>query len=225
MSTPQQGADPQQGTGAQEPRPQSSTDGTSAAPGNHAAGTSAEPVVLDVGKRAVKLFSLGGGVCALIGPLGIYSGLTGHVSGTSGTPAVIIGALFLLPALFVVASWRMLTRPRKFVLDATGITWDDPKGSPWSVRWDELGHVAVAAKTRQVRPQQVVAPRSHVYLDVYPGYRSFRQCHPEMENLWNVLGVNNGYRLILGPVPTFVPHLEEGLQRFRPQIYGGVRDN
>lgn len=93
------------------------------------------------------------------------------------------------------------------------------------MRWDELGHVEIAAKTRTVRPQQLVVPRSQIFLDVYPGYRSFRQHHPEMENLWNILGVNNGYRLILGPVPSFVPRLEEGFRRFRPQIYGGVREN
>lgn len=160
MNTPQQGAGPQQGTGAQQPHPQASTDGAPAASGNHtepgnhtAPGTSAEPVVFDVGKRAVKMFLLGGGICAFIGIMAIYSGLTGHVSGTSGTPAVIIGALFLVPALLFAASWRMMTRPRKFILDGGGITWDDPKGAPWSVRWDELAHVEITYTTKQLRAQ------------------------------------------------------------------------
>lgn len=225
MNTPLQGADPQR-TGAQEPHPQASTDGTSAAPGNHAApGTSAEPIVLDVGKRAVKLFSLGGGICAVVGLLGIYSGLTGHVSGTSGTPAVIIGALFLVPALFFAACWRMLTRPRKLVLDGSGITWDDPRGAPWSVRWDELGRVEITCKTKQLRAPGggITTRRPQQYLDLYPGYHSFRQCHPEMENLWNLFGMHNGHRMMLGPVPS--SGLDDGFRKFCPQIYGGVRDD
>ena len=177
--------------------------------------------MFDLGKRAFRFFLLCGPLCALIGGLSIYSGLTGHVEGSSGTPAVVIGALFLLPALVIALSWRMMTRPRKFVLDAAGITWDDPRGRPWSVRWDELAHVEITYTMKQLRIQGgFTTQRSQQYLDLYPGYRSFRQCHPNMENWWDMFDMHNGYRMLLGPVSPSV--LDEGFRKFCPQIYAGV---
>ncbi|WP_029720619.1 hypothetical protein [Saccharopolyspora rectivirgula] len=189
--------------------------------------TEAQPVVLDVGNKAARAVLLGGAVSGAIGLFTYYACLTDQISGGTGTLIVawIIGSVFFGIGLLCAFGWRAASRPRKLIFEAAGIRWDDPKGKPWAVRWEELGGVAVSrTKERAVQASDHLTRRTMVRLDLFPADPGFRQRHPEMEHLWEFHRVKNGYRLPLGDAAEFIPLIEQGMHQFRPQLYLGVRD-
>lgn len=187
--------------------------------------TAAGPVEIDLGSRARRTIAVGAVVSGGIGLVAVYSALTGGVEGGTGTAvaAGIIGGIFLLIGLLPVVTWRTAARPRKLVLSHDGIRMDDPRGAPWTVAWDELAAVAISrTEKRRVKPTDLA--KVMVRLDLFPADAGFRARHPEMEPLWELHRVRDGYRLPFGSAPQYVPVIDQALRRFRPDIYLGVRD-
>lgn len=207
-------------------------------PGYGPAGPGGPPVVLDVGKTDGRKVIIGSIVAGSIGLIAIISGLVGAVDGGSGAAiaAIVIGALFLLPAVFTIARRDKVFRPRKLILEPGGVRWDDPHGAPWAVPWSELAAVAISKHSpKQVGPESVsdkiagaasekiVGERAFVRLDLYPADPGFAGRHPEMAHLWERQGVQNGYRLPLGSNVKFIPLIAQGMGRFAPNVYRGVQ--
>lgn len=187
----------------------------------------AEPVSIDLGAHATRTVALGGAVSGAVGLLALVAAFTGQVIGGTGATvaAGVIGGIFLLFALVVLFSWRTLSRPRRLIFDAGGIRMDDPHGRPWSVAWDELSGVAISRTVqRRVKPADYVVRRVLVRLDMFPADPGFRTRHPEMEHLWELHRVRNGYRLPFGSAPELLPRIDEAIRRHRSDIYRGVRD-
>ena len=187
----------------------------------------AGPVVVDVGKRAAVQVAVGGAVAGGIGLIPLIAAVTGGINGpaVAYVIAVVIGLGFTGIGVLALLNWKKASRPRKLVLDPHGVTWDDPQGQPWAVRWEELSGVAISrTKERAVQVSDAAARRVLVRLDLFPADPGFRQRHPEMEHLWEFHRVRNGYRLPLGSNPGFIAPIDHGMRLFRPQIYGGVRD-
>ena len=185
------------------------------------------PVVLDAGKKAARHTLLGGSVAGGMGILTLYSSMTGHIIGGPGAHAFawFLGVIFTGIGLLAVLTWKFLVRPMRLVFDANGITWDDPRGKPWSVSWPELAGVALSRTQRRgVLGSNRTLPSVLVRLDLFPADPSFRQRHQGMEHLWERHRVRNGYRLPLGQAPDYIPLIDDAMRRFRPQIYGGVHD-
>jgi hypothetical protein len=185
----------------------------------------APPVVVDIGATAKRTVAVGGAVSGGLGALAIYSALTGQVSGGAGATvaAGVIGGVLVLLALVVVVSWRKLTRPRQLVFDQDGIRMNDPSGKPWAVAWHELRAVAIS-RTVQRKVKVTDVRRILVRLDMFPADPGFRARRPEMEHLWELHRVRNGYRLPFGSSPQFIPLIDEAMRRYRPDVYQGVRD-
>jgi hypothetical protein len=169
-----------------------------------------------------------------VGLIALYAGLAGEVDGGGEVAAVVIGVLFLLPALLVVAFARQVFRPRKLVLEPGGVRWDDPRGNPWAVAWPELAAVVISKHSPMQVPMsaddrivnaatdKVLGERAHVRIDLYPADPGFAQRHPQMNPLWGRQGVAGGYRLPLGNKADLVPVLDQALRRFAPGAYRGV---
>ncbi|MEO3789347.1 hypothetical protein ABGB14_04000 [Nonomuraea sp. B10E15] len=66
--------------------------------------------------------------------------------------------------------------------------------------------------------------KTMVRLDLFPADPGFRSRHQEMEHLWEFHTVKNGYRLPLGSNPKYIPVIEDGMRRFRPAAYLGIKD-
>jgi hypothetical protein len=111
------------------------------------------------------------------------------------------------------------------VIGQDGIRLDDPRGRPWSATWQELGGVAISrTRQRRVKPADVVVRRILVRLDLFPADAGFRASHPEMDHLWELHRVRNGYRLPFGSAPQLIPLMDEAFRRCCPDIYRGVVD-
>ena len=192
-----------------------------------------EPVVIDIGQTAGRQAAVGSVVAGAVGLIAIYAGLAGEVEGGGEAVAVVIGVLFLLPAVLTIAFGKQVFRPRKLVLEPGGIRWDDPRGAPWAVAWHELGAVSISKHSPLEVPQsvndrivgaatdKVLGERAHVRLDLFPADRGFADRHPQMAPLWGRQGVS-GYRLPLGNKAQLVPVIEQAMVRFAPGIYRGV---
>jgi hypothetical protein len=189
--------------------------------------TEAQPVVVHVGATVKRTAAIGGAVCGGLGLLTVVAALAGQISGGTGATvlAMIIGGVFLVLGLMVPLSWRMLSRPRRLVFDQDGIRMDEPHGKPWAVAWHELAAIAISrTKQRRITLTDFVVRRILVRLDLFPADPSFRARHPEMEHLWELHRVKNGYRLPFGSAPQFIPLIDEAMRRYRPDIYQGVKD-
>jgi len=193
-------------------------------------------VVIDVGGTDGKKAAIGAVVAGVVGLVAIIAGIAGATDGGvgGGIAAIVIGALFLIPVVFVIARRDKVFRPRKLVFEPAGIRWDDPRGAPWAIPWTELAAVSVNKHSPQQVPESVndkivgaatekiVGERAHVRLDLYPADPSFAGRHPELAHLWELQGVRGGYRMPLGSNVSFIPTIAHAMGRFAPQIYRGV---
>ncbi|MEV4176989.1 hypothetical protein [Nonomuraea sp. NPDC049709] len=185
------------------------------------------PVVIDVGADAKVKALAGGSVAGVIGLLSIFSALTGQVTGGTGTAVVVavLGLVFLFIGLLPVIAWKKIGRPRRLVLDAFGVRWDDPQGRPWAVAWAELSGVGISrTRQRRVKPADYLLRKTMVRLDLFPADQGFRARHRDMEHLWEFHTVENGYRLPLGSNPKYIPVIEHAMRQHRPGAYLGVKD-
>ncbi len=192
-------------------------------------------MVIDVGKTAGRQAIVGAAVSGSLGTITLVAGLSGGTEGGAAVVAMVLGVLFLLPAILVVAMSKQVLRPRKLVFEAAGVRWDDPQGQPWAVEWRELAAVSVSKHSAKDPPlrtvndmivdaatDKVLGERAMVRLDLYPGDEHFGQRHPQMAPLWGRQGVTNGYRLPLGNKAALADTLDRALVRFAPGIYRGV---
>jgi hypothetical protein len=197
-------------------------------------GPASSPVVIDIGQTAGRQAVVGSVVAGAVGMVAIYAGLAGQVDGGGEAVAVVIGVLFLLPAVLTIAFSKQVFRPRKLVFEPGGIRWDDPRGAPWAVAWHELGAVSISKHSPLDLPQTVndrivsaatdkmLGERAHVRIDLFPADRGFPERHPQMAPLWGRQGVAGGYRLPLGNKAQLVPVIDQAMTRFAPGIYRGV---
>lgn len=195
-------------------------------------------VVIDVGKTDGRKAVIGAIVAGVLGMVALISSLVGAVDGGGAGVAVglVLGVLFLLPALFVVIRKDKVFRPRSLVLEPQGLRWDDPQGAPWAVPWGELAAVAVSKHTPMqvgseslsdklsgAATEKMLGERAHVRLDFYPVDPGFAGRHPELAHLWERQGVQGGYRLPLGGNVKFIPIIAQAMAQFAPHIYRGVQ--
>ena len=176
------------------------------------------PIVIDVAAgngRTVKQGSIG---CGLVGVFFVVVGIVAAIN-RSTAAALVVGALGLVilgAGLYALLRPQRFVRPRRLVVDATGIRWDDPKGEPWSLRWDELSAVEVSGSgPRDVR-MLYAARRTDtelISLDLFP---RGDVVHPEMTHLWQYDGLTGGWRLPLGSDPGLAQRLDDALQTFDP---------
>jgi hypothetical protein len=194
-------------------------------------------VVIDVGSTNGRRAAVGAVVAGVVGLIAVVSGLAGAADGGIGVGIAVtaVGVLFLLPVVFVVIRRDTVFRPRKLVFEPAGIRWDDPKGAPWAIPWTELAAVSISKHSpRQFGPESVsdklvsaasdkiAGERAHVRLDLHPADPSFAGRHPELAHLWELQGVQRGYRLPLGSNVKFIPVIAQGVGRFAPHLYRGV---
>jgi hypothetical protein len=194
-------------------------------------------VVIDVGKANGRKAIIGSIVAAVVGLIALFAGVGAAADGGAGIGIVMIvlGILFLLPAIVTFARRDTVFRQQLLVFEANGVRWDDPKGAPWAVPWTELAAVSISKHSpKQVGPESVqdklvgaasdkiAGERAHVRLDLFPADPGFAGRHPELAHLWERQGVRNGYRLPLGSNVDFIPLIAGAVGRFAPSVYRGV---
>ncbi|TDC52710.1 hypothetical protein E1281_18745 [Actinomadura sp. KC345] len=177
------------------------------------------PVTVDVGSAQTRQIAVGGVVAGAIGIIAVVSALTGNVDGGTGTrvAAFVIGLVFTLIGVLPLLLWRVAFRPRRIHFNADGLSWDDPSGAPWTVRWSELGEVTLAYPAPDVRTPGVT---SSVTLDLRPAEPGFREAHPEMEHLAAAAGApRGGHRVPFGHARSVVGPIDRALRTFAPSVY------
>ncbi|WP_375546521.1 hypothetical protein [Actinophytocola gossypii] len=195
-------------------------------------------VVLDVGTTDGRKAVIGSVVAGILGLLAVVSGvLAASDDGVGvGIVLIVVGVLLLLPGVFALVARDKLFRPRRLVIEPPGLRWDDPKGAPWAVRWNELA--AVAVTRRPVRrftvgvsdaiahkaSDKLLGDNALVWLDLYPADPGFATRHPELAHLWQHDGLQHGYRFPLGGNVRFVPGIEHAVGRFAPHLWRGVTE-
>jgi hypothetical protein len=192
-------------------------------------------VVVDVGKTAGRQATIGASISGVIGMIAIVSAIAGASDNGGAAIAVgIVGALFLLPVVLVLAMGKQIFRPRRLVFEPAGVRWDDPQGAPWAIAWHELAAISVSKHTRMRVPmsandaiaraatEKMLGEQARVRLDMFPADAAFGQRHPEMAPLWERQDVSGGYRLPLGSKADLVPVLDQALRTFAPAVYRGV---
>ncbi|MCK2244867.1 MULTISPECIES: hypothetical protein [unclassified Crossiella] len=176
--------------------------------------TASTGVLLDLSSKArrkVFVGAVGAGVLGLVVMLLAIFGVIG-AGGVLRVTTGALGAGFLGLSLIAVMCWRVISRDRRLRISPHGLRWDEDHGSPFTLRWAELGAVEL---TR--------GERGKISLDLYPGDSNFRQRHPEMEHLYGRHGIDNGYRLPLGDSVQLLPPVELALRRYCLNLYRGVR--
>lgn len=166
--------------------------------------------------------TLGGLVTsAIIGPLCLLSAALGGVHGDAATTiATVFGLLFTGFAVLCALNWRKLNRPRKLWFESQGIRYEDTPRKSWAIGWDELRTVAVSRAAHRSRHG---IWRYRIRLDFHPRDQGLRQRHPELEPFWEMHDVRGGYRFPLGLSDRATKVADEGMKRFRPDMYAGVQ--
>ena len=171
-------------------------------------------------------------ICCTVEGVLVILALIGSVSAfadgepVGGIIAGVIGIVFTGIGVLAVVKWKVVSRPRKLIIEQQGIRLDDPQGMPWAVGWQELGAVSISrTQERAVQLADALVRRTMVRVDLHPrDPQRFRPAHPTMEPLWEFHRVQNGYRLPLGDSAGFIAPIDHGLRTFAPQIYRGVID-
>jgi hypothetical protein len=168
-----------------------------------------------------------------LGLLAIVGGVVETVNGRlGGLIALGFGLALLGIGLVPVFNRRRAFRPRRLVIEQAGIRWDDPKGEPWAVGWQELAAVALGRhEAAQVGPEgltekvngaivnKTLGERVLVRLDLFPADPGFPQRHPEMGHLW----IGDRLRLQLGHNARLLPQMDAAIRFFQPARYLGVQ--
>jgi hypothetical protein len=184
------------------------------------------PVTIDMAAgSAMKVIGIAA-ICGGIGLIAIIAALAGAVSGGGGgrIAVIVIGLIFLALGVAPLAKYGTLTRPRKLLIEPGGIRWDDPKGAPWALPWNELAGVAISTATKVSRGQAVTTRTTLVRIDLFPGDQGFAARHPELAHLWEHSGARQCYRLPLGPVGKHITAIDNGFRMYAQGKYRGVSD-
>lgn len=194
-------------------------------------------MVIDVGKTNARKAVVGAVVAGVLGLVAVGSAIFGGIDGGTGAAiaAGVVGSVFLLLPISLIAMRKRVFRPRHLVFEPGGLRWDDPRGAPWVVPWSELAALSISKHSpRRVGPEsisdklagaaadRIAGERAHVRIDFFPADPGFAGRHPEIAHLWERQGVRNGYRLPLGSNVRFIPTIASAMARFAPHIYRGV---
>lgn len=187
------------------------------------------PVVLNVAAASNVKIIVGCVIAGVIGLVTVVSVLLDKVEGGTGARIVggVIGSICLLAALVPLLTFPITFRPRKLVVEPAGIRWDDPRGKPWALRWQELGAVAISTAEKVTRGtgSGFSTSTTLVRMDLWPRDPGFPTRHPEMQHLWQASGAKGCYRLPLGPNRKFVTPLDAALRGYAPPgLYRGIGD-
>jgi hypothetical protein len=173
---------------------------------------------------------------AILIPLGliaIVGGVVETVGGRlGGLIALAFGLAFLGIGMVPVVNRRRAFRPRRLLIEQAGVRWDDPRGQPWAVRWQELAAVVIARRepasggaedlSGQVADavaDRVLGERVLVYLDLFPADPGFHRRHPELAHL----SKGDRLRLPLGHNARMLPQMEAAIRHFQPSRFHGVQ--
>jgi hypothetical protein len=183
------------------------------------------PVVIDIGRRDVRRVLIGGAVAGVLGVAALVGAVTAYADGegVGGTIGLVIGLAFTGITLGAIVNRKRISRPRKLVLEAPGVRWDDPAGAPWAVAWQELGAVRISrTRERVFHPADSVVRKTMVRLDLLPADPpAFQARHADMAHLARQDGA---YRLPLGDAAGVVRVIEGAVLGFAPHLYRGVQD-
>jgi hypothetical protein len=184
------------------------------------------PVMIDLATGTATKTIAVAAICCAIGLTATLAALLGAVSGGLGGRIVVLvlGLIFLALGILPLAKYKTLTRPRKLLIEPGGIRWEDPKGAPWAVPWNELAGVAISTATKVSRGQAITTTTTLVRVDLFPGDQGFQSRHPEMAHLWEHSGAKQSYRLPLGPKGDSITAIDNGLRMYAQGRYRGVVD-
>ncbi|WP_139219602.1 hypothetical protein [Actinopolyspora alba] len=191
--------------------------------GPNSAAPGITPAVFDLGKRLRRNALVGALVLGPFGVLVLLGSITNNVDGPAAARVFsgIFGAALVGVAVLIALLWPVISRTQQLVLEHTGIRWHDPRGRPFSIRWQELAEIEVH---RKWTPSRFGRSSARVRVDLYPAGHDFRRRHPELEHLIRDGEPQPHYRLSLGPNKTAATIVDEGLQRFQPRLRQGVRE-
>ncbi len=133
----------------------------------------------------------------------------------------LFGGVLLATALLLLLFWPVFSRTQQLFLEPSGVRWHDPRGKPFTVRWEELANVEIS---RKWVARSFGRPAAVVRLDLFPADGEFRPRHPEMELLRAREETHGGYRLAVGADKNAAPLLDEAVRRFHPRVHGGIRE-
>ncbi|SDP65200.1 hypothetical protein SAMN04487905_106281 [Actinopolyspora xinjiangensis] len=190
-------------------------------PGAETAGIT--PAVFDLGKRLRRNALAGGLVLGPFGALVLLGSITDNVDGPTAARvfAGVFGAALVGIAVLIALLWPVISRPQQLVIEHTGIRWHDPRGRPFTIRWEELAEIAVH---RKWTPPKFGHSSAQVRVDLFPSGHDFRRRHPELEHLLRNGENRPHYRLALGPNKTAATIVDEGIQRFQPRLHRGIHE-
>jgi hypothetical protein len=191
------------------------------------------PAVIEVGRADARRFVIAAVVLITLGLVAIVGGAVEAFRGRmGGLIAIAFGVVFLLIGLVPVFNRKRAFRPRRLIIEQAGIHWNDPKGEPWAVRWQELAGVAlVRHEAAEAGPDglsdqvsgaiadRVLGERVLVRLELFPADQSFFPRHPEMAHLWT----GDRFRLQLGHNVRLLPRMDAAIRQFEPRRYLGVQ--
>jgi hypothetical protein len=184
------------------------------------------PVMIDLAEGTATKSIAVAAICGVIGLVSIIAALVGAVSGGMGGRIfiVVLGLVFLGIAALVLSKYKMITRPRKLLIEPGGIRWEDPKGAPWAVPWHDLAGVAISTATKISRGQAITTTRTLVRIDLFPADQGFQSRHPQLANLWEHSGAKGCYRMPLGAKGDSITAIDNGLRMYAKSLYRGVVD-
>lgn len=208
-----------------------------AGPPGMAPGYGPGAIVIDVAKADGKKAVIGAIVTGILGIAATVGGVSTIAGGDVGVgiAVLVFGGLFLALTLSIIIRRDKVFRERKLVFEPAGIRWDDPKGAPWAIPWSELAHVSINKhsprqfgseslqdKLVDAASDKLMGERAHVRLDLYPVDPNYAGRHPELAHLWELQGVQGGYRFPMGNNVAFIQTIAQAMARFAPHLYRGV---
>ncbi|OLT12851.1 hypothetical protein BJF79_21390 [Actinomadura sp. CNU-125] len=173
-----------------------------------------------IGSLRTRFLFTTGAVFFVLGFYTVFYSLVGDMEGGADSRAVSIlfGIAMALLGLFPALLWWWVIRPRRLVFDAAGLHRIDPRGAPWTVRWEELERITFSFPQLVGRPK---GPVPMMALELHPADASFGDQHPQMER-WSVPspdGRGDVYRLPLGRKRKFIEPIDGALSSFALPVY------
>lgn len=177
--------------------------------------TPREPVSIDVGSAAARRTIQAGAVFGVIGLAALVAAFAADIDSTGvQVAAIVVGLALCALGLVPVLLRRTMSRPRRLVIDAGGLRWEDPQETSWAVTWPELARVTLTCP-----PPGVTGPR---LLVLRPAEPAFHDAHPEMAELATTIGAEqkeDAYVMRLAYPKSVIRPLDEALSTFAPDRY------
>ena len=198
-----------------------------------------QPAVVDIGSAEGRRAGIAATLLILLGAgalvLGGIEAANGRLDGAT-VGVLIFGAALLLLGLIPIFRAARYFRPRRLIIEPTGIRWDDPKDKSWAVPWHDLAAVSISLHEKVEAPDtslggmlagavvdKTLGKVVRVRIDLFPADPWVRSRHPEMEHLWEAHKLRGGYRQPLGSRADVIRQIEWGMSQFQPRVYRGVQ--